>query len=218
GEDQRRPPPGPAPLDGSGRDGALPGCERDDRVAAGSMHDQRTPRCRGGEEREPAGHERQSQQDEQGEVGPAFHQALAASARPISSLSDTASSDGNRRSASLRSRSVVNGLGTATQKSCAAFAARMPLVESSNAMVSSGDTSRRSTAVRYSSGSGLVLVTSSRHTMTSKCPWTPNRSRCSITQVAPELDAIAILRPSGRASTRYFSTPGSSCCIDVASL
>ena len=50
--------------------------------------------------------EGEAEQNEQGEVSPALHWTRAPSARPISSSSDVASSDGSRTSASLRSRSA----------------------------------------------------------------------------------------------------------------
>src|SRR5256886_11113155 len=153
-ENQRRPPARTATLDAPRGDDRLPRRQRDDRVAARGVDDEGRARgCRPVEERNPAGRECQAKQDEEREVRPALHRArrfLTGLASLMTSRSGIASSDKRRRSASLRSRSAVSGLGTATQNSPAAFAACTPLLESSKAIDSVGDTSSPSSAFRAS--------------------------------------------------------------------
>src|SRR6266480_1488452 len=202
-ENQRRPPTGAVALEAPRGDDRLPRGQRDDRVAARRVDDKRRARrCGPVEERHPAGRKCQAEQDEEREVRPAPHRArrfLTGLASLMTSRSGIASRDRRRRSAWLRSRSAVSGLGTATQNSPAAFAACTPLLESSKAIASLGDASSRWRAVRYRSGSGLVRFTSSRHTVASKWPPIPKRLRWSITHLRVELDATAVLRPSWRA-------------------
>lgn len=57
-------------------------------------------------------------------------------------------SDSSRRSANDRSIAAVMGLGTATVKIPAAFAALIPLLESSNAMALLACVDRRSSATQ----------------------------------------------------------------------
>src|SRR5205809_1507755 len=220
-ENQRCPPTRAAALDAPRGDDRLPRRQRNDRVAARRVDDERRARrCGRVEERHPAGGKCQAKQGEEREVRPAPHRArgfLTGLASLMTSRSGIASSDSRRRSASVRSRSTVRRLGTTTQKSPAAFAACTPLVESSKAIASAGETPSRSSAVMYRSGSGLVRFTSSRHTMASKWLPIPKRLRWSITHLRVELDATAVLSPSSRAATRQSRTPGNSCCRAVAS-
>src|SRR5437588_2469271 len=98
------------------RDHRLPRGERDNRVATHRMDNQRYARwgC-AVKERDPSGGEGDAKEDEQRQVRPASHDGLEPLTVSSKAGSGIASSDKRRRSALVRSRSIVSRLGTTTQ-------------------------------------------------------------------------------------------------------